>query len=158
LHIKEQIKTMSNSASASTGMAGDGTRKFQEPPPALGQGFRYHHIGIPTKTRHTNEHFLPGFKVWASGFATSPYGVEWLRFEADSPVPTLVQSVPHVAFAVDDLDAAIAGKEVIFPPFTPYDGVRAAMIMDNGAPVEMLEFRQDSDSNLSSSSSKRRHL
>ena len=128
------------SGPANPGMSN--SRKFHEPPQALGQGFRYHHIGIPTKAPRPGEHYLPGFKLWASGFDISHYGVEWLRFEADSLVPELVQSVPHIAFAVDDLEAAIAGKQVIFPPFTPYAGVRAAMIVENGAPVEMLEFEQ----------------
>jgi hypothetical protein len=108
----------------------------------LGQGLRYHHVGIPTKTPRPGEHYLSGIKVWASGFDTSPYGIEWLRFDADSSVPALVQSVPHVAFEVDDLEAAIAGKELIFPPFTPFAGVRAAMILDHGAPVEMLEIHR----------------
>ncbi len=57
-----------------------------------------------------------------------------------SPVPELVRSVPHVAFEVDNLEAAIAGKKVIFPPFSPYSGVLAAMIVENGAPIEVLEF------------------
>jgi hypothetical protein len=131
---------MLNTTSDPVGTGMIHTRKFQEPLPAARLGFRYHHIGIPTKTPRPGEHYIPGIKTWASGFETSLYGVEWLRFEADSPVPLLVQSVPHVAFEVDDLDAAVAGKEVIFPPFTPFAGVRSAMILDNGAPVEMLEF------------------
>jgi hypothetical protein len=116
-------------------------RGFQEPPPAAGLGFRFHHIGIPTRTRQPGEHYIASLKVWAAGFETSLYGIEWLRFEADSPVPLLVQSVPHVAFEVDDLDAALAGKEVIYPPFEPFAGVRSAMILDHGAPVEIMKFR-----------------
>ncbi len=116
-------------------------RQFRHPPVAISaQGWRFHHVGIPTATPRPGEHYLEGFKVFASGFDTSRYGVEWLRFEADSPVPELVRSVPHVAFEVDDLEAAIAGKEIIFPPFSPYPGVRAAMIVENGAPIEVLEF------------------
>jgi hypothetical protein len=116
-------------------------RRFQEPPAATSvQGWRFHHVGIPTDTVQAGEHYLAAFKVFASGFETSSYGVEWLRFEADSPVPELVRSVPHVAFEVDNLEAAIAGKEIIFPPFSPYSGVRAAMIVENGAPIEVLEF------------------
>jgi hypothetical protein len=116
-------------------------RKFQEPPAATSaQGWRFHHIGIPTDAVKAEEHYLASFKVFASGFERSSYGVEWLRFESDSPVPELVRSVPHVAFEVDNIEAAIAGKEVIFPPFSPYAGVRAAMIVENGAPIEMLEF------------------
>ena len=116
-------------------------RKFQEPPSAtLTPGWRFHHVGIPTGAVQPEEHYLAGFKVFTSGFETSSYGVEWLRFESDSPVPELVRSVPHVAFEVDNLEAAIAGKEVVFPPFSPYSGVRAAMIVENGAPIEVLEF------------------
>jgi hypothetical protein len=48
-----------------------------------------------------------------------------------------------VAFEVDDLDAALEGQEVIFPPGSPSDGVRAAMILVNGAPVELIWFRKD---------------
>jgi hypothetical protein len=116
-------------------------RKFQEPPAATSaQGWHFHHVGIPTDIPRSGEHYLEAFKVFASGFDTSSYGVEWLRFESDSPVPELVRSVPHVAFEVHDLEAAIEGKEIIFPPFSPYSGVRAAMIVENGAPVEVLEF------------------
>jgi hypothetical protein len=104
------------------------------------QGWRFHHVGIPTNAVQAGEHYLAGFKVFASGFETSAYGVEWLRFESDSPVPELVRSLPHVAFEVDNLEVAIAGKEIIFPPFSPYPGVRAAMIVENGAPIEVLEF------------------
>lgn len=116
-------------------------RKFQEAPVATSvQGWRFHHVGIPTVIPRSGEHYLAAYKVFASGFETSPYGVEWLRFEFDSPVPELVRSVPHVAFEVDDLEMAIAGHEIIFPPFSPYPGVRAAIVIENGAPIEVLEF------------------
>ena len=116
-------------------------RIFSEPPAAVSRdGWRFHHLGIPSKTPRPGEHYLERFKVFVSGFESSQYGVEWLRYESDSPVPELVRSVPHVAFEVDVLECAIAGKEVIFPPFSPYPGVRAAMFVENGAPVEVLEF------------------
>jgi hypothetical protein len=41
---------------------------------------------------------------------------------------------------VDDLDAALEGQEVISPPGSPSEGVRAAMILVNGAPVELIWF------------------
>jgi hypothetical protein len=78
--------------------------------------------------------------VYASGYETSPYGVEWLRFEPDSPLPELVKTVPHVAFAVHDLAAAIADKQVLIEPNSPSEGVMVAFIVDNGAPVEFLEL------------------
>ena len=66
-----------------------------------------------------------------------------MRYEEDSPVHELVKTVPHVAFEVDDLDEALVGKVVLSPPGVPSDGVRAAMILDDGCPIELLEFRKD---------------
>ena len=104
------------------------------------KGLRFHHIGIPTDVRHPNERYLPQHKVYIYGYETSPYGIEWMRFEPGSPVPELVQRVPHVAFEVDDLDAAIAGKEILIQPNSPSEGVTVAFIVDDGAPVEFLQF------------------
>jgi hypothetical protein len=78
--------------------------------------------------------------MYVSGFESSPYGIEWMRFDTDSRLPEIVKSIPHVAFEVDDLEAALEGKEVLIPPNSPSKGVRVAMIVDNGAPVELLEF------------------
>jgi hypothetical protein len=63
-----------------------------------------------------------------------------MRFEPDSPLPELVKIVPHIAFEVDDLESAIAGREILIAPNSPSPGVRVAFIVDNGAPVEFLQF------------------
>ncbi len=83
--------------------------------------------------------------MYVSGFETSPYGIEWMRFDPGSPISSLIQTVPHIAFEVDDLDAEIEGKELLGEVSEPSDGVRVAMIVDNGAPVELLEFRKKPD-------------
>jgi hypothetical protein len=75
-----------------------------------------------------------------SGYETSAYGIEWMRFEPEAPVPELVRTVPHVAFEVDDLSAEIAGKEILIAPNSPSPGVTVAFIVENGAPVEFLQF------------------
>jgi len=100
----------------------------------------YHHLGIPTTTPRPGERYLPHLKVHVCGFESSPYHIEWMRFDPDCPVPDLVRSVAHVAFEVDDLDAEIAGKEVLIPPNSPSEGVRVAFIVDDGAPVEFLQL------------------
>lgn len=56
------------------------------------------------------------------------------------------QSLSHVAFEVEDLDAALVGQEVISPPGSPSEGVRAAMIVVDGAPVELISFRKAAQS------------
>jgi len=101
---------------------------------------RYHHLGIPTDVPREGERYLEQFKMYVSGYETSPYAIEWLRFEPDCPLPELVKRVPHVAFEVDDLEEALAGKELLIAPNSPSPGVTVAFIVDDGAPVEFLQF------------------
>lgn len=77
------------------------------------------------------------------GFETSHFGIEWMRFEPRSQVPEVVKTVPHVAFAVDDLNEALEGREILIEPNSPSPGVRVAFILDDGAPVELLEFSRE---------------
>jgi hypothetical protein len=63
-----------------------------------------------------------------------------MRYEAGSPVHALVKTVPHVAFEVEDLDAALQGKDILTPPNSPSAGVRVAMIVENGCPIELMQF------------------
>jgi len=104
-------------------------------------GWRYHHLGVPTTVPRADEVYLPDLKLYVSGFRTSPFGIEWMRFEPGCEVSELVRTVPHVAFEVDDLEAALAALNVSSEITSPSEGVRVAMIVDNGAPVELIEFR-----------------
>jgi len=116
-------------------------RHDRELPLAVTQnGWRYHHIGIPTESARSGESYLPELKMYVSGFESSPYGIQWMRFDADAALPEIVQSVPHVAFVVDDLAQALAGKEILISPNSPSEGVTVAMILSDGVPVELLEF------------------
>ena len=118
-------------------------RQSHEPPAVVAKrGWRYHHLGIPTDVPRPNETYLAQFGLFVSGFPTSPHGIEWMRFEKDCPLHPLIKTVPHVAFEVDDLDAALEGEEVIYPPGSPSEGVRAAMIVVDGAPIELIWFRK----------------
>ncbi len=121
-------------------------RRGCEPPLVIAKnGWRFHHIGIPTDEIRPGETHLPWLKVYVSGFESSPYGVQWMRFENDAPFPDAVKSVPHVAFEVDDLARALEGKEILIEPNCPSPGVTVAMIIDDGAPIELMEFRPISD-------------
>lgn len=117
-------------------------RKDHEPPAVAARGWRYHHLGIPTDKPRAGERYLECFGMYVSGFETSPYGIEWMRFEPGSPISELIRTVPHVAFEVDDLDAEIEGKVLLGEVSERSEGVRIAMIVDNGAPVELLGFRR----------------
>jgi hypothetical protein len=107
--------------------------------------FRYHHLGIPTDGELPEEDYVAGFRLYASGYEESPYGVEWMRFDPDCPLPELVKTVPHVAFVVDDLQAALEGREILIPPNRPSPGLTVAFIVHNGAPVELMRFDRPED-------------
>ena len=101
------------------------------------------HVGIPTNVPRPGEQYLEKFKMYVSAFETSAGGIQWMCFEPDSPIHPLIQSVPHIAFEVDDLEAALEGKQILTEPNSSSEGVLVAMILDSGAPVELLQFRRE---------------
>jgi hypothetical protein len=118
-------------------------RKDDELPLATKEwGWRYHHLGIPTNKAIKGEICLPQFKLYVSGFDSSPYGIEWMRYEPDSPIDDLIKSVPHIAFEVDDLESELRKHDlkILTPPNSPGEGIKVAMILHNGAPIELIEF------------------
>lgn len=122
----------------------DPGRRDDEPPEVTSRrGWRYHHLGIPTEVPRPGERYLEEYGMYVSGFERSPFGIEWMRFEEDSPVHELVRNVPHIAFAVPDLEEALEGFELLSEIDSPSPGVRAAMILADGAPVELIEFAPD---------------
>jgi hypothetical protein len=119
-------------------------REDYEPPRAISEwGWKYHHLGIPTKAKFPGERYLEKFKFFVSGFPTCPFGIEWMRFERGSPVNALIQSVPHLAFEVENIDEELSKHDfnVISEPESNSEGIKVAMIEYNGAPVELIEFR-----------------
>lgn len=108
-------------------------------------GWKYHHLGIPTDRVMPDEKYLPQFKLYVSGFNDSPFGIEWMRYEKDSLIDPLIQSVPHLAFEVTDIDYELSAHhlKILTPPNHPGEGIRVAMIEHNGAPVELIEFAND---------------
>lgn len=107
-------------------------------------GWKYHHLGIPTSNIMPNERYLPQFKFYISGFPESSFGIEWMRFEPDSPMHELIKTVPHLAFEVDNLDTELKKHnfEILAAPNSPMDDVRVAMIKHMGAPIELIEFKK----------------
>jgi hypothetical protein len=121
-------------------------RQDNEQPESIEKwGWKYHHIGLPTNKKMPDEKYLPHLKFYVSGFSTSPFGIEWMRFEKDCPISDLIKKIPHIAFEVEDLDKTLKEHdfEIISEPGTPSAGVRVAMIKHNGAPVELIEFTKN---------------
>jgi len=118
--------------------------EFEFPEAPEKWGWKYHHLGIPTEKKMPDERYLPQYKFYVSGFGTSPFGVEWMRFEEDSPVNELIQTIPHLAFVVNDLDYELAKRNLglLAAPTSPTDGIRVAMVEHNGAPIELMEYEK----------------
>jgi hypothetical protein len=101
---------------------------------------KYHHLGIPTTTPQAGEIYLGHLKLFCTDHERNPFGIQWMRYEPDCPLPDLVKTVPHVAFEVEKLAEALVGLEVLIEPNSPSDGVLVAFVVCDGAPVEFLQY------------------
>jgi hypothetical protein len=101
---------------------------------------RYHHIGIPTDIEQPGETYLERYRLFCTDHERNPFGIQWMRFEPECTLPEVVKTVAHVAFEVDDLDAALVGQQLLIPPNSPSRGVVVAFVLIEGAPVELLQF------------------
>jgi hypothetical protein len=105
---------------------------------------KYNHLGIPTTGRFAGEIDLPHLKMTVSDHENNPFGIQWQRYWEGAPYPDLVKTIPHVAFEVDDLEAALAEQTVIIQPNSPSEGWTVAFIEVNGAPVELMQYERNS--------------
>lgn len=101
---------------------------------------KYHHLGIPTTIPQENEVYLEAFDIHCTDHESNPFGIQWMRYGAKCTLPKIVQEVAHVAFQVENLQEALVGKHVIIPPNSPSLGVTVAFILEQGAPIELLEI------------------
>lgn len=102
---------------------------------------RFDHIGIVTKEKQANESWVEATRVWVTSPREHPFNVEFLRFEPDTPLSGPITTDPHVAYRVDDVDAAIAGREVVLEPFDVGDGfLRVAFVRVGSALVEFMQY------------------
>jgi hypothetical protein len=101
---------------------------------------KFNHVGIPTAGSFDGEIPLPHLKMTVSDHQDNPFGIQWQRYWDGAPYPDLVKTVPHVAFEVDDLAAALDGQHVIIEPNSPSHGVTVAFIEVRGAPVELMQI------------------
>ncbi len=100
----------------------------------------FHHFGVPSDRVYEGAAYIEGGKVFATSPDKHPYKVEYLRFEADSPMHELVRTRAHAAFVVDDLNAALEGQNVIVEPFDATAELRVAFIADGDAVIELMQM------------------
>lgn len=99
-----------------------------------------HHIGIPTDVKQEDESYLEDAKLFITDAEQSRNSIEWLRFEDGSPMPDILKNMPHIAYAVDSLEDEMSGSEVLLEPFEPMPGVMVAFVIEEGAPIELMEM------------------
>ena len=100
--------------------------------------YEFHHMGIPSDEIKGEERYSA-----VAGMYTrenpGKFRIQWHRYMENSPLHPLIRTLPHVAFKVSDLQAAIEGEEVILGPYEPIDDYFVAMINDHGVPVEFIQ-------------------
>ena len=100
---------------------------------------QFHHVGVPTTIERPGEFYVKEAGVHVTDVAEHPYRFEFLRFDPESPFPEKMQKSIHVAFTVENLDAALQGEEVLVRPFDPAPGLRVAFIVKDGAVLELMQ-------------------
>ncbi len=101
---------------------------------------KFSHVGIPTPNQHPGETFNEAIGLYVTDFKESENHIEWLRFLEDSPMPEELKNTAHVAYEVDNLDEAMKGKTVLLEPFYPNDSLKVAFVLEDEAPVELMEY------------------
>jgi hypothetical protein len=99
----------------------------------------FDHIGIPAQGKHEGMRYLESKRLWLTSPSDHPFRVEWLWYEEGSPEADLVRTLPHVAYRVDSLEEAVAGKRVVAEPFDVFGEVRVGFIEVDGAPIEFVQ-------------------
>jgi hypothetical protein len=106
----------------------------------------FDHIGIVTTEPQPGESWVPFSGVWVTNPRLHPQRIEYIRpLEVPQIDPANVAlwklwHLPHVAYRVDDLEAAIEGEEVVLGPFEPGDFGTVVFIHKDGAIVEYLQY------------------
>ena len=106
---------------------------------------KYLHTGVPTTQEKNWSGYVDVLDVHYVDPSTEPFKIEWLKFGPNSIMDKAIQTHPHVAYQVDDLEAAIAdaaaqGKKVLLAPMSPMPGLRIAYIDHEGVVVELSQM------------------
>jgi hypothetical protein len=116
-------------------------RVLAKPPVPVKMEFS--HIGLITNEKKPGMRYVPATKVWVNDFQNHPYHVEWLYFEADTPVTGPVREKPHVAYMVDSIKEASKGLKELLAPFDGGIATVAFYETKDGAVVEFMEMKEE---------------
>ena len=102
-------------------------------------------MGIPYVESIPGEIYLKDYKCYHFGYENSKYGIEYMRYESDCPLPSIVKTKPHIAFEVDNIHEYIKGKKVIIQPNSPSEGNLVAFIEEEGMPIELIQIEMKNE-------------
>ncbi len=102
---------------------------------------KYMHTGMIVGEKLPNMNFVEPLKVWVTDASQDKYAIEFLYFEVDSPMAAAIQEQPHVAYEVEDIDAALADKAILWPK-TDLGAAYLAFVYDNDTVVEFYQPKQ----------------
>ena len=101
----------------------------------------FDHLGLTTTTRQAGERYVAATRVFVTDPAQHPYRVEYLRYEAESSVPSRIRENPHLAFCVDSIERERAGLRTLIEPFPSVAGhVVGFFETDDGLILELMEY------------------
>jgi hypothetical protein len=104
---------------------------------------QFDHLGVPTTKKHANEIWIEPSRVWVTDAHRHPFGVEWLRYEPDSPVTGPLHDQPHLGFRVErreQIEELSKGMKVLLKPFETGFCVAGFYETDDGAIIELVWY------------------
>ena len=100
---------------------------------------KFHHFGVPLAEKRADMSYGDALKVWFTDPSTSPHTIEFLWFEPDCSLSAEIKSGAHVAYEVENIDAAVEGKRILLPVTEIVPGFKIAFIHDGDIPVEFMQ-------------------
>lgn len=103
----------------------------------------FHHVGLRAFEPQPDEDYVAPSDCWVTNPKKSLHQIEFLRYGENSPISEEFRNAPHIAYAVDNLDEHIAGKEIYVEPFdVGYDPpfARVVFTKEDGLFVEYMQF------------------
>lgn len=102
---------------------------------------KYLHTGMIVGEKLPDMIYMEPLKVWVTDASKDKYAIEFLYFEVDSPMAAAIQEQPHVAYEVEDIDAELEGKSILWPKMD-VGGAYIAFVYDNDTVVEFYQPKQ----------------
>jgi len=93
-----------------------------------GVQYEFHDLGVPTQEVKPNERYNPKFGIYTSDSDCGLIRIQWHRFDSNSRVDPVLRTIPHPAFKVTHLNAALGSHTVLLGPYEPIEGFQVAII------------------------------